>query len=325
VRENPPEIIDPIHHFVDSEASESNLDSTGLEQGSGVMVTDEIDSASSSLKDSNRLGESVLWTKLDGWVEQYKKDIEFWGIGSSPIFTVFRDSSGDVERVMVDEEEILRRSGVEPLYFREGTESEDFGEVKSKIAHAMFLAKEMESGKDVIPKNSSVVKFVSNSETSGFVSRIMSISLPPNLLPKLSRVGIAVVCGFLFIWAAKKLFAFGGCETEMTRSEKEMMRRKIKARMEKEKLQKGSVEVIEEPSEQPDELMERPHLDKEKLLSRIRKAKGLNDGLPMLRACAMQGPLTKKEERESDERAAWRTAQGPRFVSCKPARAIFFG
>lgn len=301
MRENPPKIIDPIHHFVDNEASESKLDGTGLEQGSGVMGTQEIDSASINMEDSDRLGESLLWGKLDSWVEQYNKDIEFWGIGSGPIFTVFQDSSGNVERVLVDEDEVLRRSGVEPLNYREGRELEDFDEVKSKVAHATFLAKEMESGKDVIPKNSSVMKFVSNSETLGFVSRIRSISLPPNLLPKLSRVSIAVGCGFLFVWAVKRLFAFGGGETEMTRFEKEIMMRKIKARMEKEKLQKGSVEVVEEPSEQSDEFLERPHLDKEKLLNSIRKAKGLNNELPMLNGAGARDAASANMEAKIQE------------------------
>ncbi|KAJ8444705.1 hypothetical protein Cgig2_030379 [Carnegiea gigantea] len=301
VRENPPKIVDQIHHFVDNEASESKLDGTGLEQGSGVMGTQEIDSASIDLEDSNRSGESILWAKLDSWVEQYKKDIEFWGIGSGPIFTVFRDSSGNVERVLVDEDEVLRRTGVEPLYYREGRELEDLEEVKSKIAHAAFLAKEMESGKDVIPKNSSVMKFVSNSETSGFVSRIRSISLPPNLLPKLSRVSIAVACGFLFVWAVKRLFTFARGETEMTRFEKEMMTRKIKARMEEEKLQKGSVEVVEEPSQQSDEFRERPHLDKEKLLNSIRKAKGLNNELPMLNVAGARDVASANMEAKIQE------------------------
>lgn len=301
MRENPPKTIDPIRHFVHNEASESKLDGTGLEQGSRLMGIQEIDSASIKLEDSNRLGESVIWDKLDSWVEQYKKDIEFWGIGSGPIFTVFQDSSGNVEKVLVDEDEVLRRSGVEPLYYREGRELEDFEEVKSKIAHATFLAKEVESGKEVIPKNSSVMKFVSSSGTSGFVSRIRSFSLPPNLLPKLSRVGIAVVCGFLFVWVAKRLFAFGGGETKMTRFEKEMMRRKIEARMEKEKLQKGSVEVVEEPSEQSDEFMERPHLDKEKLLNSIRKAKGLNNELPMLNGAGARDVVSANMEAKIQE------------------------
>lgn len=54
---------------------------------------------------------------MEGWAEQYKQDVNFWGIGWEAIFTVYEDSDGNVEQVLVDEEEILQRSGVEPLYF----------------------------------------------------------------------------------------------------------------------------------------------------------------------------------------------------------------
>ena len=36
---------------------------------------------------SKILRESVLWNKLENWVDQYKKDVEYWGVGSGPIFT----------------------------------------------------------------------------------------------------------------------------------------------------------------------------------------------------------------------------------------------
>lgn len=301
MRQNPPKIIDPLHNFVDNKVSESNLGTSTLEQDSFVMGFEEIGSAPSNLEDPKRLGESALWNKLDGWVEQYKKDIEFWGIGSNPIFTVFRDSSGKVERVLVDEDEILRRSGIEPLYFREERESEVFEGVNSKIAHANFLAREMECGKDVISKHSSVVKFVSEGESSTFISRIRSLSLPPNLLPKVSKVGIAIVCGVVFVWAMKKFFTLGGDETEVSRFEKEMVRRKIKARMEKKKLQKSNVEVVEEPYEQPTEFMERPHIDKEKLLNSIREAKGLNNELPMLNVSGAQDIASAKMDAKIQE------------------------
>lgn len=273
MRQIPLKILDPVHHFVDNESSESNL---GSEKDHGKMSTDEIDSESNNLENSKRFGESVLWDKLEGWVEQYKKDIEFWGIGSNPIFTVFQDNNGNVERVLVDEDEILRRSGVDPLYFREEKEFDYFDEVNSKISRAKFLAREIECGKHELQKNSSVVKLVVTGENSGFMSKIRSISVPPNLLPKVSRVGIAMVCGFLFVWAIKKLFTSGGNETETTRFEKEMLRRKIKSRMKKEKLQKGSVEVVEGSTDPPTVFTERPQLDQKEVLNSIRKAKGLN-------------------------------------------------
>uniref|UniRef100_A0A803M4T2 Uncharacterized protein n=1 Tax=Chenopodium quinoa TaxID=63459 RepID=A0A803M4T2_CHEQI len=238
VRQNPQKIIDPAHNLVDNQVSDLNLSSDRLER--------TIDSEISNLGNSREFGESVLWNKLEGWLDQYKKDIEFWGIGSSPIFTVFQDCNGKVERVMVDEDEILKRSGVEPLYFRKESELEDFDEVNSKISHAKLLAKEVEGGKNVIPRNSSVAKFVVSGEESGFVSRIRSVIVQPKSITKVSRVGIAVVCGFVFVWMIK------------------------------------SVEVMERPADKPSVLTERPRLDKDEVLNRIREAKGLNNGLVAL-------------------------------------------
>lgn len=246
------------------------------------MGSPQFDSESINLNNSGRINESVLWNELEGWVDQYKKDIEFWGIGSSPIFTVYQDCNGNVERVSVDEDEILKRSGVEPLHFREASELEDFDEVNSKITHAKFLAKEIEGGKNVIPRNSSVAKFMVSGEKAGFVSKIRSLVIPRNSVANVSRAGIAVVCGFVFVWMIRKLFTLGGKEAEVSSFEKEMLRRKVRSRMEKEKLQKGRVEVMEGPSDALTLITERPRLDKEEVLSSIREAKGLNNSLVVL-------------------------------------------
>lgn len=103
---------------------------------------------------SKILRESVLWNKLENWVDQYKKDVEYWGVGSGPIFTVYEDSLGAVERVVVDEDQILKRSKVR----RDAVEN--LAEVRSKILNAKNIAREMESGNNVIARNSSVAKFM---------------------------------------------------------------------------------------------------------------------------------------------------------------------
>jgi len=113
---------------------------------------------------SKRLGESVLWNKLENWVDQYKKDIEGWGIGTGPIFTVFEDLEGNVKWVSVDEHEILRRSRVDRR------ELEDSAEVNLKILRAESLVRAMESGKNVIPRNSSVAKFVVQGDSDFYSS-----------------------------------------------------------------------------------------------------------------------------------------------------------
>jgi hypothetical protein len=234
---------------------------------------------------SKRLGESVLWNKLENWVDQYKKDIEGWGIGTGPIFTVFEDLEGNVKWVSVDEHEILRRSRVDRR------ELEDSAEVNLKILRAESLVRAMESGKNVIPRNSSVAKFVVQGAESGFVKAIRIFTLPPELLPKLPRVGRTVLFVFVVLWAVKKLFTFGDKEVHHTEAEKEMMRRKIMSRKEKEMLEKVSVEVVQESSEPPTLFVEKPKLDKEELLGSILKAKARTDKLSIGHS---SGTLTAK-------------------------------
>ncbi|XP_052186949.1 uncharacterized protein LOC127797830 isoform X2 [Diospyros lotus] len=221
---------------------------------------------------SNSLGESVLWNKLENWVDQYKQDSEFWGIGFGPIFTVFQDSRGIVERVVVNEDEILRRSGIDSSLYKQN-ELVDFTEVNSKISHAKFLAREFESGNFVLPKNSSVAKFVVSDRQQGFVNAIRAFTLGPSLSRKLSRLGIMVLFGCFVLWAIKAALSGGKDKEEYTRLEKEIMRRKIKARKEKEKLVKGSVEVVQDSVEPHMVSAERPTLNKQDLVDSIMKAK----------------------------------------------------
>ncbi|XP_047169806.1 uncharacterized protein LOC124838289 isoform X2 [Vigna umbellata] len=243
------------------------------ESGVGVQGDSVVEAEKSK---SKLLGESVLWNKLDSWVDQYKRDIEYWGVGSGPVFTVYEDSLGGVKRVSVDEEEILKRSKDRRDVIG------DFPEVRSKILNAKNMAREMESGNNVIARNSSVTKFVVHGkEEGGFVKAVRGFVAKPQLLPRLSRVGRYVLYVLVVMWVVKKLFAFGegDKEVECTALEKEMMRRKMKARKEKEKLVKGAVEVIVEPSETPVVDIKMPQLDKEQLRNNILKAKGSSDKL----------------------------------------------
>ncbi|KAG6663692.1 uncharacterized protein LOC122299861 [Carya illinoinensis] len=217
---------------------------------------------------SKRLGESVLSNKLKNWVGQYKRDIEDWGTGSGPIFTVFEDLEGNVKWVSVDDDEILRRSRVNRLELEESTEA------NLKILRAENLAREMESGKCVIPRNSSVAKFIVQGVESGFVKAAPGFTLRPELLPKLSRVGTTVLFGFVVLWAVKKVFSFGGKEVYSTEKGKEMTRGKIELGKKKDII---GVEIVQETSEPTTLLIEKPKLDKEKLMNSITKAKACTD------------------------------------------------
>ncbi|GFY92369.1 protein with RING/U-box and TRAF-like domain [Actinidia rufa] len=179
---------------------ESRLNSNyGVNEG--VVSSDNVEESESKL-----LVDSVLRDKLGNWADQYETDSAFWGIGFSPIFTVFQDSESNVKRVVVNEDEILKRSGIEPeLYKKSGLE--DLTKVDSKISHAKFLAGEMERGNYVFPKNSSVTKFVVSGRQWGFVNSIRGFTVRPGLSLKLPRIEITVLCGFFVLLAMKRLFA----------------------------------------------------------------------------------------------------------------------
>ncbi|KAL2468934.1 embryo defective [Forsythia ovata] len=292
------DLQNPVHKFNESDISESNFDSYGkensnldkrssLDKNYGVKRSNlgENNGESGSVKEpeteSRRkvLGESVLWNKLESWVEQYKKDTEMWGIGTGPIFTLFQDTEGKIKRVVVNEDEILRRSQVNP---RNGSETEDLAEVNFKISFAKDLAREMERGSEVIPKNSSVVKFVMSGGKSGFLDMIQGIAVKPGMFSRMSRVGVVVLCGLFVVWAVKGLCTSQIDSEEYTRLEKEMLRRKMKARMEKEKMVKGSVEVMQDSTEPISASVGRPQLDKEEVVNNIIKANGLNNELAVM-------------------------------------------
>ncbi|CAI9278109.1 unnamed protein product [Lactuca saligna] len=264
----------PVRKFDDINDSVSNLVNFNDDVDYPVSVPDnsKVSDSTDALKSNN-----VLWDQLDSWASQYKADTEFWGIGSNPIFTVLQDSTGKIEKVDVNEDEILRRNQIEPSIYKL-KEVEHVKQVQDKISHAKFLAKEMEIGKTVLPPNSSVAKFVNSGEKSGFLGTIQSFTSKPGFLPKFSKVGVSIFCGFLVFLALKGVFGKEkGDKEEYSSLEKEMLRRKIKARAVKEKSIKGSVEVIQDSKKPEMVFTERPRVDKEELMNSIVKVKSLND------------------------------------------------
>lgn len=243
-----------------------------LDFDSGIA---QYSSLSRDIKLSRPFGEFVMWNKLENWVQQYKKDTQFWGVGTGTIFTVYQDSGGKVERVDVNEDEIFRRSKVQPALFRDAA-ADDMSEVNEKISFAKSLAREMEFGNNVIPKNSSVTKFLISDEgkLDNVLKGISGFSLNPSSYKMLPQIGIAVSCGLIAVWGLKMLFGAWNNEQGYTRLEKEMLRRKREARMKKEKDVKGSVEVVQKSIEHnTDFSTERPQFNKEKLMSSIMKAR----------------------------------------------------
>ncbi|KAK6919973.1 hypothetical protein RJ641_015877 [Dillenia turbinata] len=251
----------PFHDFDD--INDKSVEHRNYVSGSGL--------------ESGDLGDSELWNKLENWVHRYSKDIELWGSGSGPIFTVFVDSDGNVNRVRVNEDEILKRCGGD----------ENLDELKLRVLRAKSMAGEIERGEYELPRNSTLAKFVVSSDKLGFLGGIQSVVQQPGLLFKVSRVGLMVLCGLIAFWSLKRLLGVGEEKAELTRLEKEMLRRKIKARKEKESLEKGSVEVLQN-SPIPSWLSgERPHINKEVLTNSILKAKEFSDKLTLQDSASM--------------------------------------
>ncbi|KAL4554768.1 hypothetical protein LXL04_037372 [Taraxacum kok-saghyz] len=160
----------PIRKIDDINDSRSNLVNFNDGVDHPVPVPDKINVSDSTdaLKSNN-----VLWNQLDSWASQYKADAEFWGIGSNPIFTVLQDSNGNIKKVDVNEDEILKRNLIEPSTYNL-KESEHLKQVQDRISYAKVLAKEMEIGKTVLPPNTSVAKFVISDVKLGFRETIES-------------------------------------------------------------------------------------------------------------------------------------------------------
>ncbi|KAK9103898.1 hypothetical protein Sjap_021152 [Stephania japonica] len=217
-----------------------------------------------SVEKSNLVRDSVLWSELESWADQYKRDVEFWGVGSAPIFTVFQDSMGNVERVVVDEDEILRRN--------EGLVGEDLVAANVKISRANVLAREVERGESKLPKNSAVTKYVVSSKKTWFVDGLPSFFNRRFVVSKFPQIGFSVLCVFFIVFSAKRILFGGNGDVELTSEEKEMLIRKMKSRMKEEKMGRGSVEVLPVVSNPVMGASERPQLDKEVLMSKIVKA-----------------------------------------------------
>ncbi|XP_042479545.1 uncharacterized protein LOC122060507 [Macadamia integrifolia] len=261
-------------------STETNLNFGDSKDNSSGVLGDIVQS--DTVTKPELISDSVFWSKLENWVDQYTKDEEFWGTGSGPIFTVFEDLDGNVESVLVDEDEILRRSRIEPRSFGKPEMRDHSTEVNLKISGANRLARDIETGKYKISKSSSIAKFVVLGKRSGLVGRLLLDALQPNLSRKISRLGFAMLCGSFMFWAIRRVLMPGNDVVELTREEKEMLRRKMKSRMEQEKMMAGTVEVLPNAPEPVMGSTDRPPLDKQELMNRIKKAKASKDRLTLL-------------------------------------------
>lgn len=215
------------------------------------------------------------------------RDSEFWGIGSNPIFTIYQDTHGNVLRVSVDEDEIVKRSQARAwsvAAFANEEEEEEGEDVTSKIACAKRIATEIEATSvyTLPSNNSSIAKFVTEGSEPSLVDISMPVKIPR--LPSLRALPwtgfLIALCSFCILGLAKNLFAGNG-KVELGREEVDMLRRKKKSRLEKEKLDKGgSVEVIQNAQEElPMATAARPQLDRNELIKCIELAERSGESL----------------------------------------------
>ncbi|KAK4769671.1 hypothetical protein SAY87_030203 [Trapa incisa] len=265
--------IDYPYHRPDQNSEVQKFDE--IPEGNVIREIESTSFSDGNIEGTKRRpwGESVLWNKLESWVDQYKKDVELWGVGRGLIFTIFQDSDGNVQRVTINEDEILKRSGVV---------SKNSNDVSLKILRAKSLAREIENGNNVIPMNSSVAKFVVSDKKSGFLHMIQDFRLHPSLNPNILISGRVLFCGLIVIWALKFLVSFRKREVEYTQLEKEMVRRKVKSREEREMKGNYHLEVVPEVSESPFVFTERPMLNMEELMKNIRQGDSSNSELVLL-------------------------------------------
>ncbi|KAI0491822.1 hypothetical protein KFK09_026083 [Dendrobium nobile] len=277
---------DQVLLFPEVSSTESKSEDLGVRDhvsdARSLGIDFDIEKESERAEDSKKFefsGNSSLWDKLDNWVGRYNEDSEFWGIGAGPIFTIFQSCNGNVTRVSVNEDEILKRHRIRAWSLEENEEGGELKDVNSKISIARLIAKEIEVGAYQMPRNSSIARFVEEGKKSSLVGLFHAFSSQRESLIRIfPRIGFMVLCCFCVLGAVRKLFV-GYNDAEPTREELEMLRRKKKSRMEREGLQRGSVQVLQNSDEFPVISGTVPQLDRDELMKNIMQAKKCRDSL----------------------------------------------
>ncbi|XP_072959674.1 uncharacterized protein [Typha angustifolia] len=230
-----------------------------------------------SSRDRSFSKDSVLWDKLDSWVTRYKEDVECWGIGTGPIFIVYQNSEGMISRVVVNEEEIIRRNPNRAWSLEQKEDVGEFTNVNSRLSRAKIMAKDIETGKYSLPKNSSICRYVVEGRKISFTDGLRSITRRGEPYLKIfPSIGFTLLCGCCLFWVMTKLIG-GNDKVELTKEEVEMLRRKKMSRTKREELEKGSVQVLETVQELPVGSLRRPQLDRNELIKSIMQAEALRE------------------------------------------------
>eukprot|EP00250_Pteridium_aquilinum_P019494 c24453_g1_i2 orf=240-3263(+) len=248
------------------------------------------DTISSGQIDSVAVGSMKLTEQTEGRIkglrtwwkavhEAYRGDTATWGYGSSPIFTVYLGPDSKVEKVLIDEKEIQRRQGVEPL-FPDFTNDESKAQAEQKIMLARTIAKDLEMGKRALDRHSTVFAVIKQlGKEENQTSRQKLLSQVDVALHRAAPVmrsafmigiplyGICILCG-AYLMVAKR------SETDIINEEKSAARleqmRRLRAQINTHEGSAGTGQLPLAPSE-----FEKKLLEVREMARQVRSEEGL--------------------------------------------------
>ncbi|CAM6091049.1 unnamed protein product [Calypogeia fissa] len=204
----------------------------------GVVAEDRKKQYFERLREDLQVRRRNFWSDFKEQHVVYKRDRDRWGLGLSPIFTVHEDEEGNRYQVDVNEDEILRRSGVDP-HTTQFADEECKLLAEERIEHARAHAIDIQQGL-VNPSPFSIVyeyKRRGASSTSSFGNGSWpgsSLTLPAGapwqflslLIPLLSLVLLGI--GVKLLFSRRRQEEDGIVKEKNMRS---MQMRKLKAQM----------------------------------------------------------------------------------------------
>lgn len=250
-----------LEHKFTSEQGITRLIGSDVTSGQGGSGT--IGVRSLKQKIGGKMSDFNNWWKAVH--EAYHEDTATWGFGSSPIFTVYEGLGGKIEKVTIDEKEIQRRQGIEPLlpgYIDEASKAR----AQKKIMLARTIAKDLEMGNTVPKINSTifaVIKHASKDESKPGHEKLFNQvnSVAYTVAPALKSVFLIAmpIYGICIIWGAY-LQITKQSDKDIIKEEKAAARldkmRKLKTQMNAHKGDTGALQSPLAPSDFMKRLLE---------------------------------------------------------------------
>ncbi|CAN6207690.1 unnamed protein product [Urochloa humidicola] len=225
----------------------------------------EISGGLGASRSGNVASESELGSEQDviGIAEE---DITFCRTGVGPVISVYEGPDVNVLPIEVDEDGIIDSS--ETAVAKGSADSE------CMLSRASVMAMELEHGKHVAPKNSSLFQFVAADRVESPVLNeeisVVQRDAPP--LWSFTRSCLAALCGVSLVYVLFKLI--------QTKSKAHLLRRLLYMHMPGMKLDEFNKANMTMPNKAhgfPGSLQRRPHLDRKELMNNIKRAKESRD------------------------------------------------